>query len=159
MNSKGCTKLENAELQMRWFNVRNNRKRKSPFSSDHIISSDLGITSTDDMDYCMRHIRYMESIVLQMLNDGLSELNENVRSATFDSSFLGHRFEKPETIMMNLQQGLWWEHISGTNEQNPLHPWHILVHRKRTLKRVPLFELVACRGNARIKMSPSSSVD
>ncbi|CAF4762984.1 unnamed protein product [Rotaria sp. Silwood1] len=42
----------------------------------------------NEIDYCMRHVRHMELIVYQMLNDG-------------------YRFEKPEQIMVNLQQGIW----------------------------------------------------
>ncbi|CAF4529088.1 unnamed protein product [Rotaria sp. Silwood1] len=41
----------------------------------------------NEIDYCMRHVRHMELIVYQMLNDG-------------------YRFEKPEQIMVNLQQGI-----------------------------------------------------
>ncbi|CAF4327937.1 unnamed protein product [Rotaria sp. Silwood2] len=47
----------------------------------------LSIPPIDEIDYCMRHVRHMELIVYQMLNDG-------------------YRFEKPEQIMVNLQQGI-----------------------------------------------------
>ncbi|CAF1344615.1 unnamed protein product [Rotaria sordida] len=47
----------------------------------------LSISPINEIDYCMRHLKHMELIVYQMLNDG-------------------HRFEKPEQIMVNLQQGI-----------------------------------------------------
>jgi epithelial splicing regulatory protein 1/2 len=47
----------------------------------------LSISPIDETDYCMRNVRHMELIVYQMLNDG-------------------HRFEKPEYIMANLQRGI-----------------------------------------------------
>ncbi|CAF1164648.1 unnamed protein product [Rotaria sordida] len=47
----------------------------------------LNISPISENDYCMRHIKHMELIVYQMLNDG-------------------HHFEKLECIMSNLKQGI-----------------------------------------------------
>ncbi|UJR28830.1 hypothetical protein I4U23_010054 [Adineta vaga] len=47
----------------------------------------LSIAPVDEIDYCMQNVRNMELIVYQMLKDG-------------------YRFEKPESIMLHLQQGL-----------------------------------------------------
>ncbi|UJR20766.1 hypothetical protein I4U23_023883 [Adineta vaga] len=58
-------------------------------ASSNLISmcETLNLSPISDDDYCMRHIKLMEMIVHQMLNDG-------------------HHFETPESIMINLQQGL-----------------------------------------------------
>ncbi len=53
----------------------------------------------------MRNVRHMELIVYQMLNDG-KFVEYNMFSYVLNY-ILGHRFEKPEYIMANLQQGIW----------------------------------------------------
>lgn len=34
------------------------------------VDLDLGLNTAEENDYCMRHIRWMESIVMRMLTDG-----------------------------------------------------------------------------------------
>ncbi|CAF1600804.1 unnamed protein product, partial [Adineta ricciae] len=51
------------------------------------MSEKLNLCPISETDYCMRHIKLMELIVHQMLNDG-------------------HHFKEPESIMINLQQGI-----------------------------------------------------
>jgi len=67
----------------------------------------LSISVTDENDYCMRHVKYMELIVYQMLNDGKLFQRKHIFIFLYYKSFLGHRFERPEYIMANLQQGIW----------------------------------------------------
>jgi len=55
----------------------------------------------------MRHVKYMELIVYQMLNDGKFFQRKHIFIFQYYKSFLGHRFERPEYIMANLQQGIW----------------------------------------------------
>ncbi len=65
----------------------------------------MSISPIDETDYCMRNVRHMELIVYQMLNDG-KFVEYNMFSYVLNY-ILGHRFEKPEYIMANLQQGIW----------------------------------------------------
>ncbi|CAF3479394.1 unnamed protein product [Adineta steineri] len=67
-----------------YFDLRHEFEHMYTTTECHNIKEMLEI---DETDYCMRHVRNMELIIYQMLNDG-------------------HRFEKPEYIMTNLQQGL-----------------------------------------------------
>ena len=48
----------------------NDLKRKRDIY-DFTLCLDLGITPIQENDYCMRHIRLMELIIIRMLDDGL----------------------------------------------------------------------------------------
>jgi hypothetical protein len=67
----------------------------------------LSISPIDEIDYCMRHVRHMELIVYHMLNDGKLLLKKKIQFYVINRFYLGYRFDKPEYIMANLQQGIW----------------------------------------------------
>ncbi|CAF4135940.1 unnamed protein product, partial [Rotaria magnacalcarata] len=73
-----------------YFDLRNEFKHMYKTTECYNINTmleKLSISPIDEIDYCMRHIRQMELIVYQMLNNG-------------------YRFEQPEHVMTHLQQGI-----------------------------------------------------
>ncbi len=55
----------------------------------------------------MRHVKQMELIIYHMLKDGKFFQSQIFSYTYYFEIHIGHRFEKPEYIMANLQQGIW----------------------------------------------------